>query len=203
MPMVILKAGKVRAQAAGVEASLLALRARAHAVPANQEAVTNLVPRVPRVQVDPFVRVDVVRRAPVRKQVRALLKVANSWRALVQSRAVSTINIANLAKVVHVAQVARAVQEARVVLEDQAAPVAHVPQVRPAVRVAHPSKVVRGVRALANQTVEQNLDQAIQALGRHRKVMIGNRAGPQRMSLVLGLQSRRVVVANDLSLFRG
>jgi hypothetical protein len=193
--MVTLKADKARAQAAGAEASLLVLRVQAHVVLVNPEVATNLVPRVPRAQGDPIVRVVVVRKAPVRKQARALWRVANSCRALAQSKGVSTINIANLAKVVHVALVARAVQVARV---------AHVQQESPAVRCVPPNKAVQGVRALvlASQRVEQSLDQAIREL-RHRKVMIGNRAGPPRMSLGWGLLSHRVVVASELSVFRG
>lgn len=203
--MVILKADKVRARAAVVEASPPVLRVRVHAVLVNQVAVTNLDPRVLRVQGDPLVRAGVVRKALVRKQVRMLRQVGNSCRVLAQSKAVSIISIANLAKVAHVAPGARAARVSPAAQAAPAAQVAHVPQVSQAVRVAHLNKVVHGVRALvlASQKVEINLDQAIQALGRCRKVMIGNRAGPLRMSPDWGLLSLRVVVASALNVFRG
>jgi hypothetical protein len=198
--MVILRAD--RAQAAVVEASLLVLRARAHAVLVKLEVVTNLDQRVPPVQGDPLARVGVVRKAPVRKQVRVRQRVVNTFQALVQSKAVSSINIANLAKVVHVARVARAAQVAPVAQALQLGPVVQVSQ---PVRVVRPNKVVLGGRALvlANQRVEISLDQAIQVLDRHRKAMIGNRAGLQHMSPDWGLPSLRVVVVSEMSVFRG
>ena len=195
--MVILRAD--RAQAAVVEASLLVLRARAHAVLVKLEVVTNLDQRVPPVQGDPLAQVGVVRKAPVRKQVRVRQRVVNTFQALVQSKAVSSINIANLAKVVHVA---RAAQVAPVAQALQLGPVVQVSQ---PVRVVRPNKVVLGGRALvlANQRVEISLDQAIQVLDRHRKAMIGNRAGLQHMSPDWGLPNLRVVVVSEMSVFRG
>jgi hypothetical protein len=185
-----------RALAAAVEASPLVLRARVLAVLVKVEAVINLVPRVPPVLDNPFVRVGEVRKAPVCKPVRGRRRLANSCQALLQSKAVSTINIANLAKAVHAAQVAPAVQ---------AAQLANAVQVSQTGRVVRPNKVVHGVRAqaLASQRVAINLDQVIQLPDRHRKVMIGSRAGPQRMSPGWGLLSRRAVDVSVLSVLRG
>jgi hypothetical protein len=195
--MVILKADKDRVQAAAVEVSLL-VRERVHVAPVKVEALINLVLRVLPVQGGPVVRVGVVRKAPLRKQVRVLRRAANSCQALVQSKALSTINIASLTKVVHVAQVARAAQAARVAPGVQAVQLANVDQVRRLARDVRPNRAVREVRALvlASQRAEINLDQLIQAPDRPRKVMIGNRAEPPPMSPGWGLPRRRVVVVS-------